>query len=176
MPCAPSICVAWDCPRRGPPQEARFSIEGCSSPTDLPGPIWSDVDASRIRILGRGSAAIAAGMAALLDERVQSILLTQSIPSYQSIVDAEDYSVTLDWFLPGILQHFDLPDILASLSPRPVWIYDAVDADGKPLSKSAARDCYLQRVPEHSSAFRTLRFGVGPKNESDLYSNWLQNA
>ncbi len=136
----------------------------------------SDVDASRIRILGRGSAAIAAGMAALLDERVQSILLTQSIPSYQSIVDAEDYSVTLDWFLPGILQHFDLPDILASLSPRPVWIYDAVDADGKPLSKSAARDCYLQRVPEHSSAFRTLRFGVGPKNESDLYSNWLQNA
>ena len=63
------------------------------------------------------------------------------------------------------------------LLPHPVRISGiVVDADGKPLSKSAARDCYLQRVPEHSSAFRTLRFGVGPKNESDLYSNWLQNA
>jgi hypothetical protein len=135
-----------------------------------------DVDASQIRVLGRGSAGNAGGMAALLDERVRSILLTQAIPSYQSIVDSEDYSVTLDWFVPGILQHFDLPDILASLSPRPVWIYNAVDADGKPLSKAAARDCYLQRVPENSPAFSTLRFGDGPKNEAELYSNWLQNA
>jgi cephalosporin-C deacetylase-like acetyl esterase len=135
-----------------------------------------DVDASQIRILGRGSAGLAGGMAALLDERVRSILLTHAIPSYQSIVDSEDYSVSLDWFVPGILQHFDLPDILASISPRPVWIYNSVDADGKPISKTTARDCFLQRVPENSPAFSTLRFGVGPKNEEDLYSNWLQNA
>ena len=136
----------------------------------------SDVDVSQIRILGRGSAGIAGGMAALLDERVRSILLTQAILSYQSLVDCEDYSVSLDWFVPGILQHFDLPDILASMSPRPVWIYDAVDGDGKPVSETTARDAYLQRVPEHSSAFRTLRFGVELKNEADLYSSWLQNA
>ena len=59
---------------------------------------------------------------------------------------------------------------------RAIGLLREMNNSGKPLSKSAARDCYLQRVPEHSSAFRTLRFGVGPKNESDLYSNWLQNA
>jgi cephalosporin-C deacetylase-like acetyl esterase len=135
-----------------------------------------DVDASQIRILGSGSAGIAGGMTTLLDERVRSILVRHAFPSYRSIVDSEDYSVSLDWFVPGILQHFDLPDILASISPRPVWIYDAVDADGKPMSETAVRDCYLERVPEHSPVFSTLRFGVGSTDEDDLYSSWLQNT
>jgi hypothetical protein len=135
-----------------------------------------DVDTSQIRILGSGSAGIAGGMTTLLDERVRSILITHAVFSYRSIVDSEDYSVSLDWFVPGILQHFDLPDILASISPRPVWIYNAVDANGKAISETALRDCYLQRVPEHSPVFSTLRFGVGPKDEDDLYSSWLQST
>jgi hypothetical protein len=112
----------------------------------------------------------------VLDPRVRSLLLTHAIPSWQSIVDAEDYSVSLDWFVPGILQHFDLPDLLASIAPRPVWIYGAVDADGKPISESALRSAWLERVPEHSSVFTTLFLGVGPDHDEDLYPAWLQNA
>jgi cephalosporin-C deacetylase-like acetyl esterase len=136
----------------------------------------SDVDSSRIRIHGRGSAGVAAALATVLDPRVRSLLLTHAIPSWQSIVDAEDYSVSLDWFVPGILQHFDLPDLLASIAPRPVWIYGAVDADGKPISESALRSAWLERVPEHSSVFTTLFLGVGPDHDEDLYPAWLQNA
>jgi cephalosporin-C deacetylase-like acetyl esterase len=135
-----------------------------------------DVDSSRIRILGRGSAGIAGALATVLDPRVHSLLLTHAISSWQSIVDAENYSVTLDWFIPGILQHFDLPDILASMAPRPIWVYDAVDADGDPISESALRDVFLKRVPVHSSVFTTLRLGVGPDNDEDLFSTWLQNT
>ncbi|HEV2273742.1 MAG TPA: acetylxylan esterase [Acidobacteriaceae bacterium] len=134
-----------------------------------------DVNASQIRIAGSGSAAIAGGMAALLEDRVRSLLIRHAIPSYQSIVDAEDYSVSLDWFVPGILEHFDLPDLLASMHPRPVWIDDAIDANGKPIPESAVRDCYRQRLPENSPVFDTLQFGVAPSGE-DLYSRWLRNT
>lgn len=136
----------------------------------------SDIDDSRIRILGRGSAGVAGGLATVLDPRVCSLLLTRAIPSWESIIEAEDYTVSLDWFVPGILQNFDLPDLLASVAPRPVWIYDAVNADGQPISESALRDIYLQRVPERSSAFRTLRLGVAPEHEEDLYAEWLQKT
>ena len=44
------------------------------------------------------------------------------------------------------------------------------------MSETAVRDCYLQRVPEHSPVFGTMRFGVEPKDEDDLYSSWLQNT
>lgn len=136
----------------------------------------SDIDSSRIRILGRGSAGVAGGLATVLDPRVGSLLLTRAIPSWQSIIEAEDYSVSLDWFIPGILQNFDLPDLLASVAPRPVWIYDAVDADGQPISESALRDIYLQRIPERSSVFTTLRLGVAPDHHEDLYAEWLQKT
>ncbi len=135
-----------------------------------------DVDNSQMRILGRGSAGIAAGLATVLDSRVRSLLLTHSVPSWQSIVDAEDYSVSLDWFVQGILQHFDLPDLLASIAPRPVWIYDAVDADGQAISESTLRDAYLQRVAQNSSVFDTLRLGVGPDDDEELYAAWLRNT
>lgn len=135
-----------------------------------------DVDSSQIRILGTGSAGVTGALAAVLDSRVRSLLLTRAFPSWKSIVDAEDYSVPLDWFVPGVLQHYDLPDLVASVAPRPVWIYDAVDPLGRPLSESAVRKIYLQRIPEHSSVYSTLRFGVGPDREEDLYSEWLQKA
>jgi hypothetical protein len=70
-----------------------------------------DVDASQIRILGRGSAGLAALMAGALDESVRSVLLDRTLATYASIVDSEEYALALDWFVPDILQRFDIPDI-----------------------------------------------------------------
>ena len=135
-----------------------------------------DVDSSQIRILGRKSAAIAAAMATLLDDRVRSILIREAIPAYQSIVDAEDYTVSLDWFLPGILEHFDLPDILAAASPRPVWICDAVDSEGKAMTESKAREYYFGRAAADSPVYKTLQFRAETKGEDELYNQWLRNT
>lgn len=135
-----------------------------------------DVDSSQIRILGRGSAAIAAGMATLLDERIRSILIRGAIPSYQSIIDVEDYTVSLDWFVPGILEHFDLPDILGAAHPRPVWICDAVDGEGKMMTESKVREHYLRRIVGDSPAYRTLQFQTESKSENELYNQWLRNT
>ncbi|MGB8478316.1 MAG: acetylxylan esterase [Acidobacteriaceae bacterium] len=97
----------------------------------------SDVDLSQVQIVGKGPAGLAALMAAALDRRVRSVLIDRTLATHTSIVDSQEYSLPLDWFLPGILQHFDLPDIVAAIHPRPTWVLNAVDAIEGVLPESA---------------------------------------
>jgi cephalosporin-C deacetylase-like acetyl esterase len=135
----------------------------------------SDVNASQIRILGSGPAGLAALMAAALDESVQSVLIQRTLATYFSVVDSEDYSLALDWFVPRILQHFDIPDIAAAIYPRPVWVINALDADGTVLPESVVRARYTQRVPEASIALKRfcVRTGV---DDDDGYVDWLKQS
>ena len=104
-----------------------------------------DVDATQIRIVGVGSAGLAAMMAALLDDRVRSVLVDRTLASYMSIVESESYSTHLAYFVPGILRSFDLPQIAAAMSPRPCWIVNGVDANGQILSETSMRDQYTRQ-------------------------------
>lgn len=134
-----------------------------------------DVDASQIRILGKGPAGLAALMAAALDESVRSILIDRTLATYVSVVDSEDYSLALDWFVPGILQHFDIPDIAASIYPRAVWVINGLDADGAVLSESALRERYMQRVSETSIALKQCRLRT-IVDDDDVYVDWLKQS
>ncbi len=79
----------------------------------------TDVNSAQLRILGSGSVAIAAQMAALLDRRAQSLFLDGSLVSFASLVHSPNYSLDLSWFVPKILEYMDLPDIATCLAPRP---------------------------------------------------------
>lgn len=129
-----------------------------------------DVDTSHIRILGREQAGLAALMAAVLDPRIQSVLLTGTIVSYMSIVHSTDYALPLEWFTPGILRHFDLADLFASLHPRSLWILNPVDADGKPLSEAATRQSYSSRIAQNSP---TLKIIVSPEHNRRSFMDWI---
>ena len=135
-----------------------------------------DVDASQIRIVGEGSLGLAALMAAALDGEVRSILLNRTPVTYSSVVDSEDYALQLDWFVPGILKHFDVQDITAAISPRPVWIINALDVGGSVLTESAVQDAYSQRIPASSSALKNLRIRNTTKHNSEIYLDWLKNS
>jgi cephalosporin-C deacetylase-like acetyl esterase len=134
-----------------------------------------DVDAAPVRILGKGSSGLAALMAAVLDDRVGSVFLLQAPCSYFSVVESEEYSLTLDWFVPGILQHFDVPDIAAAMTPRPVWIVDAVDAQGSVLSESTVHQCYAERLSADSPAWNTLRIR-STATDNNFYAEWLKHS
>lgn len=136
----------------------------------------ADVDGSQIRILGKGSAGLAAMMAAALDQRVRSILISRSIASYSSVVNSENYVLALDWFVPGILQHFDIPDIAAAIYPRPVWVIDALDGDGTVLPESSARDCYTRRISPTSVALKSIRIQTTAEKDSEVYVDWLKQS
>jgi cephalosporin-C deacetylase-like acetyl esterase len=95
-----------------------------------------DVDQSRLRGLGERGAALAVLLTGVLDDRLQSFLLDRPLATYQSVVESGAYSLDLSWFLYGVLNHFDIPDLIGSLAPRPCWILNAADSDGEMLPES----------------------------------------
>ena len=136
-----------------------------------------DVDQSRIRGLGEKGAALAILLAGVLDDRLQSLLLDRPLATYQSVVESEAYSLDLSWFLYSVLNHFDLPDLIGSLAPRPCWILNAADSDGETLPQSEILARYTGAIEmfTKSDAGRQLRFIVCPEGEkAKIYSDWLQ--
>jgi pimeloyl-ACP methyl ester carboxylesterase len=136
-----------------------------------------DVDASQIRIAGVESCGLAAMMAALLDDRVRSVLVDRTPASYTSIVDSESYSIKLAWFVPGILRQFDLPQIATVLSPRPCWILNGVDANGQILSETSLRERYSLHLSDKGPANAGVCIVVKPERDpQESYLDWLQDT
>ncbi len=73
---------------------------------------------TQIRIAAAGWGTIPAAFAALLHPAVKQLDLHHALTSYSDIAEAEKYDWPLSTFLPGILRHFDLPDIYTALGTR----------------------------------------------------------
>jgi len=135
------------------------------------------VDRGRIRGLGERGAALAVSLSGVLDDRLQSLLLDRPLATYQSVVESEAYSVDFSWFLFSVLNHFDLPDLIGSLAPRPCWILNAAGSGGETLAESEVMAQYTRAIEMFmkSDAGRRLRFIVCPEDEkTKTYSDWLQ--
>jgi dienelactone hydrolase len=89
-----------------------------------------------------GELTVPALFAAALDPSVGALYLAGGLSSFASIVQTENYRHSFANFVPGILEHTDLPEILAKMSPRRVTIAGPVDGKGEPLNIEAAREAY----------------------------------
>ena len=108
-----------------------------------------------IGFLGSGPfAAMAATYAAVLEPRSAYLYVEKGFATYRSFVDrerslresyrlakpGEERTVKIDREIPGALvvfdalRSFDVPDLLASVSPRPVFVANAIDGDWDPLA------------------------------------------
>jgi cephalosporin-C deacetylase-like acetyl esterase len=135
-----------------------------------------DVDVSQIRIVGQEEAGLTALMATVLDKRTRSVFLTRTLVSYMSVVESKDYSLPLDWFVPGILRHFDIPDLIAAVYPRPICVLDSVDASGTFLSDVEVHSYYSRRIPEDSPALHALKILNTPTHDRAAYMDWLNHS
>ena len=136
-----------------------------------------DVDKSQIRIAGVGGAGLAAIMTAFLDHRPRSVLVDRALVSYVSILESKNYSLKLDWFVPGILRSFDLPEIAIGISPRPCWILNGVDANGNVVQESSLHEQYRHNFGHEAALPSTLRLLVNPEHDpQNSYLEWLKNT
>lgn len=93
-------------------------------------------------IHGVGSAAPAALHAAALDPRLRAVTLEGGLVSWSSVVRTPLSKDQLGNVVPGALKVYDLPDLAASLAPRPLTIRAAVDPQGKPLTQAQMEEAY----------------------------------
>lgn len=68
-----------------------------------------------IQIIAHKWGTLPAALAALVDARLQGLHLHDALASYQDVAMREDYDWPLSSFVPGVLAHFDLPDVYASI-------------------------------------------------------------
>jgi hypothetical protein len=95
-----------------------------------------DVDALRIDAFGRGAFAVPVLLAAVLDPRIARVALDESPVSYRAILGHSIHKDLPESLLPGVLQRFDIGDLVLALAPRPVALVDPVDAVGQPLGRA----------------------------------------
>ena len=62
------------------------------------------------------------------------------VDSYRGIARAKLYRGVMDLIVPGVLEDFDIPDVVRALTPRPVWIVDSRAPDGTRTWQVGARE------------------------------------
>jgi len=96
----------------------------------------------RLRIAAAGKTAIPALFAAALDKGIEALYLSGVLTSFQDLVDSEIYQQTFANFVPGFLNHTDLPEVAASLAPRRLVLAGAVGARGDTAEADSVRRQY----------------------------------
>jgi len=105
-----------------------------------------EVDADRVAIGGRGTGAIVALHAAYVAQAagkpVAAVLCHDMLASFELLAASYPYAWGFDTILPGVLEHYDLPQLVQALRPMPVAILNPVDAMRRPLDRQVAAATY----------------------------------
>ncbi|MCC6394889.1 MAG: alpha/beta fold hydrolase [Bryobacterales bacterium] len=125
------------------------------------------IDSGRIRIYGRGPAAVTALHAAFLTPGIESAVLEGMPLSWLAATQSKFPRGLIDIVLPGVLRDYDLPDLVTALAPRPVWVVDARNPSGVPLLEHAVKAQYPSAHVMYRPEGWTFR---------KVYAEWMGNG
>ena len=99
----------------------------------------ADVDATQISAEGSGHMGLVLLHAGVLDRRLRHIKVDHVLVSYRSLLDAPLPTGAPEDVIPGVLLHYDIPDLERALKPRltesdPLQGTDDLSQDSTPLS------------------------------------------
>ncbi len=103
-------------------------------------------------LVGVGAAAPAALHAAALEPKVARVTLEGMVVSWSSVVRIPLSKGQLANVVPGALAVYDLPDLAASIAPRPLTIRNPVDAAGNSVSQAELEDAYKSAREAYKAA------------------------
>lgn len=80
-----------------------------------------------IHLVGIGAGGPIVLHAALLADRVESVTVERSVPSWSLVARTKSPRGDLAGVVPGVLASYDLPDLISALAPRKVTIREPLD-------------------------------------------------
>ncbi len=89
-----------------------------------------------------GKLTVPAIFAASLESSIKGLYLHSGLVSFESVVQSETYSHPFANFVPQLLNHTDLPNLIAGLAPRKVVIAGAVDGEGFAVAEGKLTEMY----------------------------------
>lgn len=137
----------------------------------------SEVDPSGIHGVGKGEGAVPLLYAAALDDRLRKLAFERMLVSYRAVVQHQIHRDVLEAIVPGALRQFDLPDLIASLIPRTVWIVNPVNPLGNRLGPDAAAKAYAAVSDAYRRAGAAEAILVVRREDGEapgaVYAPWL---
>lgn len=98
--------------------------------------IESNAEGQPVTILGVGTMGPVALQAAVIDSRIAAVHIDRSVVSLRSSASVPIARNLPANTIPGMLAHYDLPDVIAALAPRPVTVAAPVDPLGIALDEA----------------------------------------
>ena len=95
-----------------------------------------------ILLAAQGRLTVPAQCAAALSPAINRLFIAGGLTSFRSIVETENYGHAFANFIPGILDHTDLPDITAQSQARKVILAGMLDGAGRRLPADEVRKIY----------------------------------
>jgi hypothetical protein len=125
-----------------------------------------DVDGKKISAYGNKALGMTLLHAAVLDTRINSVTVENSLASYRMIVDQPVHRNVSEIVVPGILRHYDVGDLLSATYPRQVTIIHPQDAMGVTLSDRDFQSLWptVFQTEQKLGANDRLRFAQGLKD------------
>ncbi len=94
----------------------------------------ADVDPNSIEVYGSGAMGPVVLHAAALDSRIKKVVVENTLASYRMVIDQPLHRDISEIVVPGVLTKYDMGDLIAAISPRPVTVVNPLDATGATIS------------------------------------------
>jgi len=101
-----------------------------------------EIRKNQIWILGRHLGGMLALHAGLLEDKVYGVVASDFLISYRSIIRNPVYSWHIMELIPGVLAHYDLDEIAASIAPNKLLLTNILDHQKKPVKLDEAEEAY----------------------------------
>lgn len=95
-----------------------------------------------IFVAASGKLTVPAIFAAALEPLIAGVYLNGGLVSFRSIVETEVYTHPFANFVPNLLNHTDLPDIVEAIAPRQVTLSAVIDAQGFAVKTDNLNEIY----------------------------------
>jgi cephalosporin-C deacetylase-like acetyl esterase len=119
-----------------------------------------DTGSAGVRVIGKGMGALWVLYAAALDPRIRGVVCENGLVSYRALTQADRYLHGANIFIRDVLKHFDLPQVAAAVSDRPLVLMAPVDAMKRPVEPAVARAAYEWTQQTYARAGAPDRFRI----------------
>jgi hypothetical protein len=116
-----------------------------------------------VEAVGAGKGGPVVLHAAALDRRIAEVRLERSLLSWTAVAETPLGHDQLTQVVPGALALYDLPELAATLAPRPLTIRAAVDPLGRPITRETLRQSHaaVTTAYERAGASARLKLEAG---------------
>ncbi|QAY66583.1 alpha/beta hydrolase family protein [Paenibacillus protaetiae] len=125
-------------------------------------------------VMGFSGGAVIASAAAIVDERLHAAVLTGFPNTFQDSIMAVRHCI--DNYIPGILLHAELPELLGLLAPRPLFLQSGEHDPIFPKEGFRQAVRHVQHIYSSEGAsgqFRSELFSGGHEVNGTLSYDWL---